>query len=107
MVIVNRNFVIPVRPHERVIGGQIGFTAPQREWMNIALGPNEHVEVAPFRAPIGSGPDSVPFISKMDIELSWYSKGKTTNSPIHQIKFVEHFLRVSSLSHEFMRHLIL
>jgi vesicle-fusing ATPase len=94
MLIVNGSFVIPVRPHERVMRGQIGFTDPQRKWMNISLGPNELVEVAPFRAPIGKGPDSVPFIGRMDVELSWYSPAKTSNNPIHQIKFFENFLRV-------------
>ena len=104
MVMINANFVIPARPHDKVMPGQIGFTEPQRKWMNISLGPNEYVDVTPFRAPVGKGPDSVPFIGRMDVELSWYSPAKTSNNPIHQMKLVEHFLRVCFVKTQFFAH---
>jgi hypothetical protein len=40
----------------------------------------------------------------MDVELSWYSPAKTSNNPIHQMKLVEHFLKVSFAKAQFLAH---
>jgi vesicle-fusing ATPase len=94
-LLINRNFIIPARPHEGMRQGTIGFTDPQRKWMNISLAPDEIVEVEPFRQPIGgSDPHAVPFIGRMEVELSWYTPGKVSSEPINEQKLVERFLQV-------------
>lgn len=67
-----QRFVFTVEPNDQMLAGYLGFSLPQRKWVQVDV--NQDIEVLPFRAP---DPDR-QFVASLLVEVDFFNKKKIT-----------------------------